>query len=196
MRRFVVVFGTKPVDSSLDAYVEEGYLRIDHWPPTPGDLRKGRKQWPTGYVRLILWPKITTIDDLKKFRSVYQKCLNSVFVEGCWTLVLDEGIWLASRGGLKLGEEVAAIAYASASSLVNMCLLVQRPSGLSPIAWSSVADALIFHGGITRDIRELASLGTYDPRDVSMVVQSLEGRNFLDLPTRAQKEWSISQVVK
>ena len=39
LRQYVVVLGTKPRDPSLDRYVEAGYLRIDHWPPTPSDKR-------------------------------------------------------------------------------------------------------------------------------------------------------------
>ena len=35
LRSFVVVFGTKAHDSSLDAYLADGYRRIESWPPKP-----------------------------------------------------------------------------------------------------------------------------------------------------------------
>ncbi len=191
IRNYVVVLGTKPVDSSLDAYIDEGYKRIEHWPPRRKDLRPDSH----GDVRLILWPKISAIADLWKHIDTYRACLNHVFVDGKWTLVVDEGIWVAGRDGLNLGKEISAISYASASNKVSMCLLVQRPSGLPSISWSSVSDAMIFHAGVTRDVRELASLGTYDPRDVQKIVQNgLSGRQFLDLPCRGGKKWSISEV--
>ena len=190
LRNYVVVFGTKAYDESLDAFLDEGYRRITQWPPRKKDLEPDE----AGDVRLILWPKIKSIPDLWEYKPVYSKCLNSIFIEGRWTLVLDEGIWLADKGGLDLGKEISAIAYGSASNKVSMCLLTQRPSGLPRISWSSVTDAHIFHTGVTTDVRELASLGTYDPADVKRVVQRLEGRQFLDLPVRGGKEWAISEV--
>ncbi len=189
-RNYVIVLGTKAKDDSLDEYIREGYTRIYQWPPKPKDLRRDED----GNVKLILWPKITSIPDLWRFRDVYAKCLNSAFIDGGWTLVLDEGIWLGSRGGLNLGQEIAAISYGAASNKVTMCLLAQRPSGIPPISYTNVSDAMIFHGGYTRDIRELASLGTNEPRDVTAAIQHLRGRQFLDLPMRGGREWAITEV--
>lgn len=193
-RNYVVVLGTKPKDSSLDAYVAEGYYRIDHWPFTRDDLRKGREVWAGGDVRFILWPKIRRREELRAFRATYARCLDDVFVQGNWTVVADEGIWLGSRKGLDLGDHLSDMAYGAASNGVSLYLLLQRPSGVPRIIWASVAEAEIFHGGVTNDVRELASLGTYSPRDVALAIQRLRGHEFLSLPTRGRAEWSISEV--
>lgn len=198
LRDYVVVLGTKPKDPSLDEYVNEGYLRIDHWPTNPGEwrhvLRKGEELWRPGQVRLLLWPKIRTRTELRSWRHEYLACIEGIFVDGSWTLVADEGIWLGSREGLNLGTPLSDLAYGSASNRVSLYLLAQRPAGIPRIIWSSVAAAELFHSGVTNDIRELASLGTYPPRDVARALQSLEGHQFLDLPTRGRATWAISEL--
>lgn len=202
LKRYAVVLGTKPFDSSLDEYVKEGYYRIDHWPPTKADYRKATVPFLPGQdaIRLILWPKIVTADDLYKFNSLYRKCLNQIFVDGKWCVVLDEAIWLADRKGCDLGDIMTKLAFASASNGVSMHVLCQRPALLPPIVWQSCMQALLFHGGNTRDQRELASLGVYPPTDVVRAIQRLRGHQFLDLPCRGgvdgQATWAVSEVVK
>jgi len=193
-RSHVVVLGTKPVDPSLDAYVAEGYVRIDHWPPTNEDYRKGAKVWAEGDARFILWPKMKKREDLRRFRPVFAKCIEEVFIEGRWCIVCDEGLWLASRDGLNLGRHLSDLAFGSASNKVSLYLCIQRPANVPPVTWTSVSEAEIFHMGRTDDVRELASLGTYPPKAAVVAVQNLRGHGFLSLPTRGGAEWAISQV--
>jgi hypothetical protein len=192
LRDFVVVLGTKPVDPSLDAYVAEGYYRIDHWPPTRDDFKKGG--WDASEARFILWPKIVKREQLRAFAHIYAKCLDDVFIQGRWTVVADEGLWLCSRSGLNLGQQVADIAYGAASNKVSLYLCIQRPSGLPRVAWQSCADALIFKSGVTNDLRELASLGTYDPKLTASAIKKLRQYEFLDLPCRGGAAWAVSKV--
>lgn len=194
LRNYVVVLGTKAWDPSLDAYIEEGYVRIDHWPPTREDYRKGQKVWEEGNVRFILWPKIRKIEDLRKFRPVFAKCLEQSFTDKGWTIVADEGLWLSDRSGLALGSQLGAIAYGGASAKISLYLCIQRPANLPPVTWTSCSWAEIFHSGRTDDVRELASLGIYEPRAAQAAVRGLRGHQFLDLPCRGGAEWAITQV--
>ena len=190
LHNYAVVLGTKPRDKSLEAYEQTGYKRIDHWPPTKRDMEDQSK----GEQRYLLWPKITRYEDLWRHRPLYKKAMDSIFVDGNWCLVVDEGLWVAGRKGLNLGDELSAHAYGAASNGVSMHLLVQRPANIPPITWGSCMQALVFHGGNTRDIRELASLGTYQPRAAAQAVQNLRGHQFLDLPCRGKADWSVSEV--
>ncbi len=191
-RNTVVVFGTKPRDKSLDAYIKDGYVRIYSWPPTRDQIRKAT--FDDGSVRLILWPKIRELDDVPKFRPVFYNALRHIFREGMWTVVIDEALWMSDRQGLNLGQQIGTFAYSMASSGVSCYFLCQRPANVPPIAWTSVAQAMLYHSGRTDDVRELASLGTYPVLDVAKIVQRLQGRRFLSLPTRAQGDWAITEV--
>jgi hypothetical protein len=194
LRDYVVVLGTKPKDSSLDRYIANGFLRIDHWPPTKADIRKGEEYWPEGKRWYIVWPKIERYEDLWAHRPLFSRLLGTLFSEGNWTFVADEGLWLGGKEGLRLGPELSAHAYGSASNGVSMYLLMQRPAGLPRIIWANVMQAEIFHAGVTADIRELASLGTYEAKDVQLAIRRLRGHQFLDLPIRGGAEWAISEV--
>ena len=198
LRDYNLVLGTKPKDPSMDAYLNDGYLRIERWPTDAGEWkrihRKGEEVWPAGKVWLVLWPKIATREDLRRHTGEYARAMESVFVDGSWTLVVDEGLWVAGSKGLGLGDTLSDIAYGSASNKVSMYALTQRPSGIPRIIWSSVSECFLFHGGVTTDVRELSSLGTYPPRDVARVIQGLRGHEFLDLPTRGQASWAVSEV--
>jgi energy-coupling factor transporter ATP-binding protein EcfA2 len=192
LRKYVVVFGTKPRDESLEKYIREGYRRINQWPPKPKELQPDAD----GNVRLLLWPEIKNYADLRGHREHYRRCLADVFTEGGWALGCDEGLWVASRKGLGLDEELANIAYGAASNNVSLHLCIQRPAGLSRVTWSSVSDAYVFHLGVTNDVRELASLGTYSPQDAATAIRNLEGHQFLRLPCRGGATWQISEVPK
>lgn len=198
LRRCKVVCGTKPVDKSLDAYVNEGYTRIDHWPPTRSEIKRQLEQNGDGSVGFILWPKIRTRADLRKpaTKDLFARMLDDIFIEGDWTIVIDEGLWFSSPSGLNLGQPLGDMAYGSASNGVHLYILVQRPANVPPVVWTSVSQALLFKSGRTDDIRELASLGTNTPQEVSLAIRNLGKFQFLDLPVRSGADWAVSKVEK
>lgn len=188
IRNFVVVIGTKPRDPSLQAYVDEGYLRIDHWPPTSHDLR----EMPTDDVRLIVWPEMKSRHDLFRHRDLFEKVLDDVYVDGRWCVVIDEGLWASNKLGL--GDAMDVIAYGGRSNLVSLVMLVQRPANVPVTCWTNCTQALIFHTGYDSDLDKLASLGTYPHKQVQFAIEGLTGHQFLDLPVRGQAAWAISEV--
>jgi hypothetical protein len=189
-RQFVIVFGTKPKDDEMDAYLREGYVRVEEWPPP----RKALRPNDDGSIRIVLWPKIKKREDLRRFRPVFLRCIDELFVDGNWTLVVDEGLWCCDRNGLDLGSPLEQISYGGRSSGITLMALIQRPAGVPRNIWSNVSHAFLWHMGITSDTREMASLGTKDPKAVARAIQSLRGFQFLYLPTRAGGDWAVSQV--
>lgn len=198
MKRFSVVFGTKPKDSSLDEYItKEGFLRIDHWPPTKKELEK---RGPFGQVKLLLWPQTKRYEDLKSHAELFRQCLRDITVEGGWTLSVDEGLWTCSRKGLNLGEEISQLAIGGASNGLSLHLVIQRPAGIPVITYQSCHHAYLFKSGNTNDIRELASYGSHDTMDVARAIRQLnrgnptKGHQFLYLPMTGGSEWGVSEV--
>lgn len=206
-RPFTIVWGTKKRDASLEAYIREGYVRIDSWPPRQCLEWNGRR-WvrrpfnhrklaeETGQCRMILWPEYANREDVHAKRDIFRKTLDEAYRDGGWTIVIDEGMFVARRSGLGLDAEMADVAYGARSNGVTLYLCLQRPAGIERLTWSSVSDAYIFKSSITTDLRELGTMGTADRRDVERVIQyQLTGHKFLHLPTRGQsKGWSISEV--
>jgi hypothetical protein len=190
-RRNVVVMGTKTKDGTLDAYIDAGFVRIDHWPPVRRDFRDQDE----GMARFILWPRIREIGDLHRHKPLYEKALRSIYLDGNWTVVVDETLWFCdTKDGLGLGHILSSMAYGAASNGVSMIFLMQRPAGVPRILWQSCSTALLFHLGVTNDVREMASLGTTQPKAVVEAIQCLKGHQFLDLPCRAGRAWSRSEV--
>jgi hypothetical protein len=196
-RRYVCVLGTKIHDEEMTAYIDQGYVRLDDWPGDAQLRRIANKHG--GMLPLVLWPKIKSRDDLFRFRSVYAKALDSMLVQGGWTIVADEGLWLSKRNsrsqpGLDLGNHLESIAYTGRSSNVTLIMLVQRPASVPVNTWTNSTHAFIWKLGNTRDMRELASLGTVDPKAVQTALPTLDKHQFLYLPCRAGVPWAISEV--
>ncbi len=199
MKKTTLVLGTKPADPSLDKYVNEGYLRIDHWPPKARELKQ---RGPYEQVKLLLWPEIKAYSDLKRYRDLYRHAINDIFVEGAWTLGIDEGLWVCGHKGLDLGDEVSAVAYGGAGNGVSLHLVIQRPSGIPVIIHESCHELYQFRTGNTNDIRELASHAGKSSREFSAAVRGLNGANptnerrhqFLYAPMTDDGTWEISEV--
>lgn len=196
-RTFVVVLGTKPRDPQMDAYMAEGYYRIDHWPPTRADYRKSG--WGATEARFLLWPKIKTREDLTRYGSVkkggngtYARALDDMLVDGNWTIVADEGLWLSTK--LDLATQLDGIAYAGRTSGLTLMMLAQRPRGIPINTWTNALNAFVFRVGNTDDIRELASLGTSTRKAAAQAIAGLRGHQFLFLPAHAQGDWAVSEV--
>lgn len=194
IRPYVLVLGTKMRDKEMDAYIAEGYVRINHWPPTRADYRRGAKFWTPGEVRFVLWPHIRNRDDLRKYGPLYGDALDSALVDGGWTIVADEGLWLSDKSGLNLGAQLAALAYTGRSMGITLMMVVQRPRGVPVNCWTNASYAFVWHAGNSDDVRELASLGVEDRRDVVDAVAHVRGHDFVFLPCRSGMEWAISRV--
>ncbi len=200
MKRFSLVYGTKPKDSSLDDYIEkEGFRRIDHWPPTKNELKM---RGPFKQVKLLLWPDIKRYEDLKTHAEIFRRATRDITVEGGWTLSIDEGLWTCSKKGLDLGEEISHLAFGGASNGLSLHLVIQRPAGIPVITYQSCHEAYLFKSGNTNDIRELASYGSHDTMDVARAIRGLnrgnpeKGHQFLYLPMTGGSEWAVSEVPK
>lgn len=200
LKRANLVLGTKPGrDSALEAYIlQEGYTRIESWPPKNKDLRP-RKD---GTVRLLLWPKITAYGQLRTFRSTFAAALQSVISDGNWATTVDEGLWVCSRKGLDLGGEVSEIAYGGASNGNSLHVGMQRPSGVPVIVHDQCQESYIFKLGNENDLRNMASYSKYSPADTITAVRLLNtgvgnhGHQFLHLPRSGgdNRHWEVTEV--
>lgn len=200
LKRANLVLGTKPGrDTSLEAFqFEEGYTRIETWPPKNKDLRP-RKD---GTVRLLLWPKITVYGQLRSFATTYRAALHHVITDGNWTTTVDEGLWVCGRKGLDLAEEVSEIAYGGRSNGNSLHLGLQRPSGVPVIIHDQCHESYLFELGNENDLRNMASYSKYSPTDTITAVRMLntakgnQGHQFLHLPRTggSGQHWEVTEI--
>jgi DNA helicase HerA-like ATPase len=198
LKRANLVLGTKPGrDTALEAYEsEEGYTRIETWPPKNKDLRPRRD----GTVRLLLWPKITTYGQLRSFAPTFRSALHHVIADGNWTTTVDEGLWVCSTKGLDLASEVSEISYGGASNGNSLHVAMQRPSGVPVIIHDQCQESYIFELGNENDLRNMASYSKYSPLDTVNAVRSLNRsghlHQFLHLPRTggAGRHWEVTEV--
>jgi hypothetical protein len=193
LRDFVIVIGTKPKDEVLESLItHHGFKRVYSF-PIP---KKYLKPDENGQVKLLFWPKIQHRDDILRYKSQYQALMDWIYFEGGWTVVVDESIYVTAKTKLDLGEHISDLAFMGQSNDLTMIFIMQRPSGVPRITWSSISDAILFKMGITTDLTEMAALGSYTPRDVKVAIRNLREHQFLLLPTRAQSTWAVSEVVR
>jgi energy-coupling factor transporter ATP-binding protein EcfA2 len=69
---YVVVFATKPRDSSMDKLIAQGYLRMERWQSLD----------PRDYPRRVLWPNAMSLDSEKEQKVVFHDAFGKIYREG------------------------------------------------------------------------------------------------------------------
>lgn len=170
-RRYVVVLGTKPKDPTLDGFVSDGFTRISRWPP-PGDVS-----------RVLLWPRIRERADLAGLGPTFRNALDDIFIEGSWTVYVDELHYAESRLGL--GDQLTDLWEQGRSLGVSVVAATQRPANVSLLAYSQATHVFLYRSTDDRDLSRLAELGGgHDKRELRDVVRHLPRFAFAYINTR------------
>lgn len=75
MRRYVLAFGTKPKDRTLDTLVRQaGWKRVQTWEKMPRVIR--------GACRVVFWPKYLTPEDVPRQGYEIGAAMRGAFVQG------------------------------------------------------------------------------------------------------------------
>lgn len=165
MRRYVVVICSKTRDKTMSRF--EGYKVLDDW---SGRFYRERK--------VIIWPRARTLDEAKaNLRPVIKKALDGIYVEGGWTVNLDDLKYLCSGLGLKNDiETMYGQVRSNDSSLVGCG---QRPYGIVQPALDQASHWLLFHQSDDRDTDRMAEVSGLNRKEVAAANAALAGRDFL-----------------
>ena len=144
-RRWVVVLGTKPRDVTLDRYVDDGYDRISRWPPEPH------------VTKAILWPRIIDRSDLAGLAPLFADALDDIFVQGAWTVGIDELHYAAGRLGLE--PHLSDLWEQGRSLGVSVLAATQRPANVPLLAYSSATHLFLARTTDDRDLARLVEIG-------------------------------------
>lgn len=170
MRRYSVVFASKPKDPLIAGLRSEGYKVIREWPPHPH------------IERAVFWPRIERMSDAGKQRQAFYAALYDVYRSGGWTIALDEAAYLART--LNLGH-VLKFFYEQARSLnVSVVTLSQRPKEIPLLAYSCATHLFLFRESDAVNIKRLSEISGANSGIVKEVVRELPRFSVLYVDTR------------
>lgn len=172
LRKWVMVFGTKPKDSTLDRLKkEQGYEVARKWPP------------PAGVERVILWPDISSMEQLGDQQAVFAEAMMATYRRGAWCLYVDELRYLTET--LRLAKHLELLWQQGRSIKISVVAGTQRPAKVPLAAYDQATHLYLFRDSDRRNLDRLSELsGDVDKVLVRETVQSLAPHEVLYVNTR------------
>lgn len=173
-RKWVVVFGTKPRDRTLDKLVSDrGYHVIREWPPPPA---------PHG-DRVILWPDMRDMAGIYQQQEQFAEAMGSIYRRGAWCVYLDELRYLTET--LKLAAYAEMLWQQGRSLGVSVVAGTQRPARVPLTAYDQATHLFLWRDSDKRNLDRLADLsGDLDRDLIRRVVLGLEDHECCYVNTR------------
>ena len=172
-RDWNVLFAFKPRDSTYDSYLESGeWERATRWPPR-------KNQSPNGQ-NVILWPRIRTVDDIQEKAGVFKKCLESVFIDGGWTVGLDDLYYISEKMGFR--RLIETLNYNVRALDVSLVSAMQRPAWVPRSCWDQSSHAFIGRMSNRDDIAQIRGLAGVSVKVLMEWQDELDDYEFLYLP--------------
>lgn len=179
---WVVFFGTKPRDETLDKLRADGYRRIKEW----------RDRSPLDN-RVLLWPDSKRLDSVTKQRAVFLEALDEIFQAGAWTIVFDEVLEFVEE--LKMPLTVKRFLRQGRSSKIAVVSGSQRPVDVPLLCYSQATHLFLWRTTDAKDTKRFSEIsGNVDKRAIERQLMSLPDRHsFLYVNTRTG-DMSVSRV--
>lgn len=145
----VVIFGTKPQDSTLSRLVASGWPVIKKWPPS------------FGQEHCIVWPRGgTPAQFLARQRKVFGPLMGVIYQEGGQTLGIDEAGYFEEPAPNGLGLKATMGQYWTSARSLKLTLIAatQRPRHVTRSMWSEPSWVVIFQPEDEDDLARVAQL--------------------------------------
>lgn len=146
----IMVAKLRPDKTITDDY--QGWTRWKKWKKRPAPHEN----------RVLLWPDLKGVparEALPIQREIFQEAFDEMSKVGKWTLVVDEGLYTCSPTFLNMSHDLAMLNTMGRSSGLTCITLVQRPSHVPLILYSSASHAFIGRAREATDLKRLAELG-------------------------------------
>lgn len=172
LRTYNVVFATKPRDISMDRLIATGYVKMERWSSIS----------PERSPRRVLWPNATTIDADETQKEVFGDAFRMIYTEGGWTLVVDEGFYVADLLGLK--RQMKMIWTQGRALGISFVVATQRPAWVPREMYDGSTHMFFWRITDRRDVQNIQSMGAASTEAVTILVQNLERHQCLYVNTR------------
>lgn len=170
-REYVVFFSTKRIDSTQDKLKAMGYKVIHSAAELHPDVT------PKAILRPP-WPDNVNAKQLKELHAeVFGEALMSIFRQGFWTVVLDEGRYVTRDLGLE--GEVQLLLLQGRSLKITVVLGTQRPRWIPLEAYDQATHLFFFKDKDRPNVERVAEMAGLDRRTVQEVVPALDRHQLL-----------------
>lgn len=169
---YVVVFATKPRDSSMDRLISSGYVRLERWSSLD----------PKTYPRRVIWPNAMAMDSRELQRTVFHDAFERIYREGNWTVALDETWWIDNELGL--GSDIKVYLLQARSLGISLLAATQRPAWVPRELYTSSTHLMFWRTNDETDLRSISGIGWRSADIIKRTVADLDLFQVLYVNTR------------
>lgn len=170
---FVVIFATKPKDETMDRFISQyGYSKMERW----------IKLNPVDVPRRILWPDARKLNARSKQRDVFLDAFHKIYVEGGWTVALDE-LWVIINL-LGLETEVRTYLQQARSLGISLVAATQRPAFVPLEVYDQSTHLMFWRDNDETNLRRLSGISYRSADLIRQIVSNLERFQVLYINTR------------
>lgn len=172
-RKFVVVVATKPRDSSLSALKRDGFEVVRSFPDhVATDVTP----------KLILWPNMKRVGDARKQQKTIGRALNEIFVQGGWTVYVDELRYVSST--LRMKPLLELLWQQGRSLGVSLVGGTQRPAHVPLMLYDQATHLFFWRDNDDANLKRIGGIGFLDANLVRNTVAQLPLHETLYINTR------------
>jgi hypothetical protein len=178
LRSFVMFFGTKPSgrDDTAMALVRRGGYKLVRDVDRLPDVVTRRNG------RIVFWPKFTTPDDVPMQAWQIGQAMRRAFVEGGWTLVVDE-MWYADNV-LHLGKMLEQLWSQGRSLGISLVAGTQRPAKVPLMAYDQATHVFFWRDNDESNLKRISGMNGLNARLIRETVSTLPLHHVLYVNTR------------
>lgn len=173
LRRYVVVFATKPRDNTMEKLIESGgYTKFVAW----------RRLNPIDSPRRVIWPDATRIDSVDNQKMVFNDAFNKIYREGGWTVALDETWYVVNVLGL--GHELRLMLLQGRSLGISVIASSQRPKFIPLEVYDQSTHLFFWRDNDFNNLQRISDINVRDTELIKEIVPNLDTHQVLYVNTR------------
>lgn len=174
-RAYTLVCGTKPVDDSLEAFTERGFIRAKDLPLPPLEMAP----------KILFWPESRTVEDMAGHREKFRRLLTEVFQQGNWCVYLDELRYFTDSRYLRLGAWCELFWLQGRSLGISFVGCTQRPAFVPLAAYSEPTHLFLWRNSDAQNLKRLREIGGgFNRHEIAHYLARLPRHDVLYVNTR------------
>lgn len=176
LRRYVIAYGTKPKDKTLDQLIKR-----DKWKHIKTHDRFPAVVPRSGF-RAVFWPPYRTPADEPRQAWEIGRNLNEAFTRGGFCLFIDETWWFTHKLGMKSWLE--ALWTQGRSIGLSIVAGTQRPAHIPLLAYDQATHVFFWRDNDERNLKRISGMNGLNARLIQSTVSTLAPHEVLYVNTR------------